>query len=73
MKIIKNEDIDVLVTHGETCFHVFQQKDNKRKYSFEVMLPPFSPSLSCTFPSRKAASKSINQFHIITNQFPAIN
>ena len=41
MKTIKNEDIDVLVTHGETCFHVFQQKNNNRKKTFAVMLPPF--------------------------------
>ena len=40
MKTIKNEDIDVLVTHGEICFHVFQQNNNNRKKTFAVMLSP---------------------------------
>ena len=31
MKTLTNEYIDVLVTHGKICFHVFQQNNNNRK------------------------------------------
>ena len=50
--ICKNEDIEVLVTHGETSFHVFQQKNNNRKRNYcsdvaTIFLLPCLVSFPC--------------------------
>ena len=53
MKTTKNEDIDVLLTHGETCFHVFQQKITTEKNFCSGVTTIFLLACLVSFPRGK--------------------